>query len=250
MVVWVTLGFCALATALLVYRYDLYDKEPWYVLVCTCAAGACAMWALHDPEVFVTGLLADHLPFVHALAIVAATHEEAAKLLVVVAVALVFRGVFNDPVDGIIYGSIAGLGAGTAESISLLDGNESALPASEVVRLLGHAVFGGLSGFGVGLYVIRHRFRHAIAASSFVFAMLLHYLWDVLALSQVRPNMRDGIKASVLMLAGFVTYGSLVVYANNLAYAWFAAAHRHRLVGWPLRRSIKPATGPRNQSGG
>src|SRR5690606_24377502 len=90
-----------------------------------------------------------------AIALVAATHEGLGKFLVVLLIALLFRGVFNDPADGIIYGSLVGLGAGLMESIALLGfgGGRSFLPPAEIVRLLGHAVFGGITGYGLGAMV-------------------------------------------------------------------------------------------------
>ncbi len=44
MLLYVTLALCALLAGLLVYRYDMYDREPWYMMVTAIVVGATAMW--------------------------------------------------------------------------------------------------------------------------------------------------------------------------------------------------------------
>ena len=43
MILYSTLGLCALAAAVLVYRHDLYDREPLPLLGLTVALGAGAI---------------------------------------------------------------------------------------------------------------------------------------------------------------------------------------------------------------
>src|SRR5690606_3183208 len=87
----------------------------------------------------------------------AAVTEELAKLAVVWAIALLWRRQFNDPMDGLIYGSFAGLGCAIEESVGLHGWPTGAalLPLQEPIRLLGHLVMGGIGGFAVGLWRIR-----------------------------------------------------------------------------------------------
>ena len=44
--VYATLFLCTMLIAMLVYRYDIYKKEPWYMLVATAAFGVLVMWLL------------------------------------------------------------------------------------------------------------------------------------------------------------------------------------------------------------
>lgn len=44
--VYATLFLCTMLVAMLVYRYDMYEKEPWYMLVATAAFGVLVMWLL------------------------------------------------------------------------------------------------------------------------------------------------------------------------------------------------------------
>ncbi len=43
MILYGTLALCALGAALLVYRHDLYDREPPWLLLVTVGLGASAM---------------------------------------------------------------------------------------------------------------------------------------------------------------------------------------------------------------
>ena len=44
--VYATLFLCTMLVGMLVYRYDMYEKEPWYMLVTTAAFGVLFMWLL------------------------------------------------------------------------------------------------------------------------------------------------------------------------------------------------------------
>lgn len=43
MLVYLTLGLCAVFAAALVWRYDLYEREPWYMVLLAVASGIGAM---------------------------------------------------------------------------------------------------------------------------------------------------------------------------------------------------------------
>jgi hypothetical protein len=104
-ILYLTLGSCALVAALLVYRYDLYDREP-VALPATAVllgAGGMALAGRLETATF-TRLPGGAVPL---LALIASSLEEALKLVAVALLALLFRRVFNDPMDGIIYGSMA-----------------------------------------------------------------------------------------------------------------------------------------------
>lgn len=86
------------------------------MLVVAVALGAGAMWlAGYHVEAWLV-LRYQVTSRVH-LAWLAAGCEEPAKLAVVVLIAMVWRRHFNDPMDGIIYGAFAGVGAALLEGI-------------------------------------------------------------------------------------------------------------------------------------
>ncbi len=240
MVLYATLGACALGASLLVYRYDLYDREPVWALLLCFASGALAMAALGPIETATHGAWREPAS-VGRLAAVAALEEELAKLLVVVAIAVLAPRRFNDPMDGIVYGSVAGLGAAVEESVASLreyPAELTLLPGAEVVRLSGHLIMGGIGGFGVGLACARARLWALALVLSWSAALLLHFLWDWIALWQPPQELRawQAIGAAALMLAGLGLYGVLVHEGSARSRRVFARNSRATLWGWPFRR--------------
>ncbi len=226
MLVYAMLALCALVIAVIVYRYDLYDREPWWLLIVACAIGAAGMWLAGKIQVAVMSsggrTAAEHFDTVLALA--ASTTEEAVKLLTVAFIAVAFRRWFNDPLDGLIYGAFAGLGAALQESVGVvaeLSGQE-VLPAHEVVRLAGHLVMGGIGGFGLGMWPFRRRGWGGrqpsgrwvwAAAGCFFAAWALHFMWDVVAFAadrQGRMTPMLSVSAMVLMISGLLLFRGLV----------------------------------------
>lgn len=253
MVLYSTLILCALVIGAIVLRYDLYDREPWPLLLGTTVAGMGTMWAAGEVQVFWLergGVEAIVNPVV--VSALAGSHEELAKWIVVLAVALVFRRWFNDPMDGIVYGSFAGLGAAIDESIALLRQlpEDAPLPATEPIRLLGHLVMGGLGGFGLGTLVVwtwRSWRPWTLAGVSLAAAMTVHFFWDMIAVpandSGTMTRGQTGA-AITLMLAGLVAYGGCVVVASAWSRRIHAPDSPKRLMGWPFVRG-EGSGGPR-----
>jgi RsiW-degrading membrane proteinase PrsW (M82 family) len=103
-ILYATLGWCTLGAAIVVYRHDLYDREPIPLLALTVLLGMGAMSLAGHVEAWT--LSSSRLTTPGAIATVAALEEELLKLLVVVAIAVGARRQFNDPIDGLIYGSM------------------------------------------------------------------------------------------------------------------------------------------------
>jgi RsiW-degrading membrane proteinase PrsW (M82 family) len=238
MVLYGTLGLCAVLAALLVVRYDLHDREPPVLLAATVAWGAFLMWSLGYVETFVIDDLIGRSDVV-VVAGVAAAFEEGAKLTAVLGVALLAREHFNDPVDGLVYGSMAGLGAALEESVfllSLFPPDGPWLPAGEVVRLAGHLIMGGIGGFGLGPWRCGHPRRAAILAGTWLLAVAVHFGWDVLALL---PGPGDGARipgGMAVMLSGMVVFGILVARGSHMSARVFAPGQETSLWGWPFSR--------------
>jgi RsiW-degrading membrane proteinase PrsW (M82 family) len=238
---------CAVAAAALVYRYDLYDREPWYAVLATAAAGALAMRLLGVVEDPAIARLAGGGGSLAAAAFVAASFEEAARLLIVATLALVVPRIFNDPMDGLVYGSIAGIGMAVEESFALLDhqGAGASIAIVDLVRLSGHLVFGGITGFGVGS--IRRpgtragRWMLPLAACAGI-AILLHFLWDVAALARESSggvSRWPAVAASAVMFAGMVIYAWLATTAAGWSRLAFAPESTRTLWGWPFDWVVK-----------
>jgi protease PrsW len=231
-----TFAACAVGAAVLVYGYDLYDREPLSLLGLAASLGALGMSGTGRLETLLFRRL--ELDSVLALALAGALCEETAKLLVVALLAVSARS-FNDPMDGLIYGSMAGLGAAFEEGIAVLHALPKAarvFPPEELVRLCGHLVMGGIGGFGMGcLFHRRDRWKLAVAAS-FLTAVLLHFGWDLAALrvdGAGRPAGGDALLGAGLMLAGILMYGRLVVVGSRWSMEVFAPGTPQTFWRWP-----------------
>lgn len=219
MLVYTTLAACAVLTAVIVYRYDLHSKEPWPLLLLAAALGAAGMWIAGRAQVGVLrwgGSVAAR-DWNLAMAGVAATTEELAKVLSVAVIALLFRRWFDEPLDGLIYGAFAGLGAAVQESVVHLAGLEplQSLPANEPIRLAGHLVMGGIGGYGLGMAVVWRRAWPAALAGTWTAAVLLHFSWDLVAFAALDAgHMTPRLKAFAIVL----------MVAGLLVFRWFVAA--------------------------
>jgi RsiW-degrading membrane proteinase PrsW (M82 family) len=227
---YLAVSVCAVLAAILVYRYDLYNREPWYLIALAGGLGIAAMRAVAGAEHWALGLVESN----PAEAAIAALLEEAARLAAVVALALAFPRDFDDPMDGIIYGSIVGLGMAVEESISFLRARnepDAAMLPVELVRLCGHLVMGGIAAFGV-------RIGWRALMQTFSAALVLHFSWDWVALAAANRNGMSAeltVVAATIMLAGIGIYGTLVVMGSRLSRASFAPASARSLWGFPFR---------------
>jgi RsiW-degrading membrane proteinase PrsW (M82 family) len=234
---YVTVCFSAFLAAILVYRYDLYNREPWYMIALAAGIGFATMRLVAAVELWALGLVEGQA----AEAAVAAILEETARFAAVVVIASVFSRHFDDPMDGIIYGSIVGLGMAVEESLDFLQARRAPdLPLFplELVRLLGHLVMGGISGFGVGMgRTGMSRWRRALLLS-FAAAFALHFSWDWVALAAgdgaaLSPLLT--VVAIAIMLTGLGVYGTLVVLGSRMSRAMFAPGSVRSLWGFPFK---------------
>lgn len=226
MILYATLALCALGAAVLVYRYDLYDREPLPLVGLVVGLGALAMGLSGRIELFV--FERQRLEGSLAQAAVASLVEETGKLVAVLAVAFLARRAADDPMDGLIYGSLAGLGAALEEGVAVLRALPAGtpwLPPEELVRLCGHLVMGGLAGFGVGRARRRDRGWVGTLAFGFACALFLHFGWDALSLQAAgfpEGPSRPALLGAALMLGGLLLYGRLVVVASGWSQQVFA----------------------------
>ena len=231
------LGIFALLAILLVYRYDLYNREPWFMLLLAVALGGVTMRVVAVVEVVALQIAEGPV----GLAAVAALVEELARLAVVGAVAVVFPRQFDDPMDGIVYGSLVGLGMALEESVADLRGLRDpgllALPV-ELVRLFGHLVMGGIGGFGVGVARVGLGFWPRALGRTLAAAVLLHFSWDWIALSSPGGATLSPlwtVAGVTVMSAGMLFYGMLVELGSRLSKERFDPGAETSLWGWPFR---------------
>ncbi|CAG1011009.1 hypothetical protein PHYC_03980 [Phycisphaerales bacterium] len=231
-----TLLACSAFIGVVAWRYDLYDREPPAPIAAAILLGAVLMFLAGRAQ----GVLID-LTVDHALSMVSDTTwaafagitEEIAKLTTVVLILVLFRRHFNDPMDGLVYGAFAGLGAAIEESVFHMGFKSTTmiLPGQEPVRLAGHLVMGGIGGFGLGMLAIRHPRWWAWTLGSLAGAIVLHFLWDVVAFAAAE-RARDTGKTSWtfiasgvgLMFVGMVGFRGLVARGSRLSKRHFSSA--------------------------
>lgn len=215
MLLYAAMLVCALVLGHAALRYDLYDREPWFMVVLAVVLGAAAMWAAGQIQIlFLIDLRAVEAHAILAPAATAAVSEEIAKAAVVLTVALASRRFFNDPLDGLVYGALAGLGAAMLESSHALRSVApgGGFPGQEPVRLAGHLVMGGIGGFGFGMARMRMPGWPPALLACLGFAIALHFAWDVLAFQPVvhgAAALWRQAAAVALMLTGMVVFRAL-----------------------------------------
>lgn len=237
-----TLVTCAVLGVVLIVRYDLYEREPWWMLLLAAVAGFLVMMPMGPLEDGTLSLFGSAPRPSWLIGIVASTHEEAARFMLVLVLAIFVRSQFNDPIDGLIYGSVIGLGMALEESLNLMriEGIDGPLPPpNELVRFCGHLVMGGITGYAFGLARFGIRGWKFTMAWTVAFSLLMHAVWDWIAFEAMRAGVMarsQTIGAVALMLSGMVVYGGLVVRGSQHSRRVFAPHHPpRRLWGWPFR---------------
>lgn len=242
MFVYLAVLAAAVVVLALTYRYDLYDREPWWLVLAALGGGFVTMGLVGQAE---NETLAALRPTTLAgKAAIVAIFEDGAKLLVVMLIALVFVKHFNDPIDGLIYGTLVGLGAAVEESLMYIQlaqqtaiaVNESAIggagvtwasiAGAEVIRIVAHALLGGVAGFGVGVGARpngRRVRRPALKATCLLTAVILHFAWDLIAYQRDQSTMMQ-LGAMALMVLLILTWGALVVAGSRRSRSAFDAA--------------------------
>ncbi len=173
------------------YRYDRWEPEPKRLIYRTFVQGMVAVLPAALLEAPVRPLLARFPSLVGLFFIVLfgiGLVEEGVKTLVV------YRGVYANPefdevMDGIIYGTTAGLGFATLESfLYIFRFGLGVAPARAFLTALAHASFTGLAGYYLGLAKFgppdgrRGRILRGVGL-----AAVLHGVYDFLILSRLAP---------------------------------------------------------------
>ncbi len=158
-------------------------------------------------------------------------------------VALLARKQFNDPLDGLIYGSMAGLGAAVEESVFYLRTETlptPGLPPVEAVRLCGHLIMGGIGGFALGMTTVGRKAWPFALAVGLGAAIGLHFGWDWLSMSATDEGVLGPghtLLAVALMLGGLGLYAALTALGSGWSHRLFAPERPETLWGWPFDRT-------------
>ncbi len=186
------LFFLAMAPGILLVLYfywrDKYEREPFMRLVIAFLLGMASIIPAIILELIIGGKslfsmvnLSIAEKFILAF-IVIGVSEEISKFIF-----LFFYGYrsreFNEPFDGIVYGTVISLGFATVENLLyVLPGGIFVGVSRMIFAVPGHALFGGLMGYFVGRakFFADQRRRTRYILGGLLLAVLTHGLYDFL----------------------------------------------------------------------
>lgn len=215
----------AAALVLWVYHHDSHEKEPWWAILFAVVFGFGMMWVIGLADDFAVRFFALTRERVIAKAAAIAMIEEGGKLISILLLALwLLRRQFNDPMDGLIYGRMVGLGMAVEESLLYLSLSPPTLETFgiEIVRLFAHSLMGGLVGFAIGIGARpngKSEYHPRLMLMCLMLSMTMHFAWNVAAYGQF-----TGLLAKVIPM--------VVMLAMMAFWWWFCwiAESRSRLV--------------------
>lgn len=192
-VAWILLLAYLVPMALVIYRVDLYEREPrslcagafaWGAVVATSAAALANQgWGI---VVLQRG--GAQLSALWGPALTAPFTEEILKGAGIVLLYFIAPREFDDVMDGFVYGALVGLGFTVVEDVYyfvvVFGGSPPAVVAGFFLRVLasglyGHVLYSGMVGMGVAYFVTRRGPGRwvkagALAASGVAF----HFVWN------------------------------------------------------------------------
>lgn len=235
---WLLLLLYAVPVFVLVYRIDLYEREPLSLVFGALAWGAFAATSLSllaaGWDQVVVSLFGQDTAARWGPAISAPLVEETLKAAGIVLLYLIARDEMDDAMDGFVYGAICGLGFAIVEDVlyfmAVFGGTPAGVLQGFYIRVLssglyGHVLYTGLAGMGIGYFVSRRversfRRRLWVALGLFALAVLGHALWNS-PLLEVMPTEPTGAEWLLVPLA-FALKGApllfLVVIVLRLAH--------------------------------
>ncbi len=207
---WLLLALYALPVFVLIYRLDLYEREPISLAVAAFLWGAFAATALALDAAGWDRVVAQAFGQDFALrwgpALTASSTEEILKGAGVVLLYLIAPDEIEDMMDGFVYGALVGLGFAVVEDVLYFMAAFGGTPAGVLqgfyVRVLssglyGHVLYTGLIGMGIGYFVSEREHesfgkRLLVAGGLAAVGIAGHLLWD-------SPLFNVGADASMLV---------------------------------------------------
>jgi protease PrsW len=182
----------------------------------------------------------------------AAIPEEAIKVSIIAAIALRARD-FDEPMDGLVYGTAVGLGFAAVENLLYLLGAGTRWGSLAVIRGVLSVPLHGALGAIAGAYIARARFgsalggyrhdpwrRQRLLLSAWLIPVVLHALFDAPAFffGKAAATGISGDAVGILVMALMIPVVGIgtIVYAVRLA-RWIA----HRQKAWLETKRLPPA---------
>ncbi len=226
---WALVLAYAVPVALVIYRLDLFEREPKILLAAALVWGGVIATSLaaHANAAWLSVLSKVASPDFAAqwgAAVVGPGVEETLKLLGVVTIFLIASSEFDGIMDGFVYGAMVGLGFTVVEDVSYFINAVAAAPGlvdqsgpvfdTFLIRvvgggLYGHVLFTGLTGTGFAFFVTQRAAampKRVIGAGLCIAAgVLAHVVWNSPWMDSILQT-SDGANPSVIQ---WIEYGTL-----------------------------------------
>lgn len=202
----------------LIYRFDKYEKETNLPLAICFGLGVfSALPALKLEEWGDRMGINEHGGFGMLLFlsfVVIALSEELVKFIALIAYPFQ-KKFFNEPIDGIIYTVMIGMGFATIENIIYADRFGT---ATTIVRAFtavpAHAVFAIIMGYFVGLAKFNPKEKYKYLALGLGAAVLVHGIYDVFILQQYYEWLML-FATFTLLICAFLAYRLIKMHQEN-----------------------------------
>lgn len=203
------------ALALFIYIRDHLEPEPVSLLMLAYVLGAAVFLICLIPGEFLRNNIENQpdileVKAIHAFASVAFV-EELGKFFIVRFILYPNQN-FNEPMDGIVYSVMVGLGFASLENVFYVvnEGSDagflrmfSAIPA--------HAMFAVVMGYYLGIARFSCRFETAFALLGLLAAVVLHGTYDYFLFISFIPGMWVGA-VFTMFLAAWMAFRSLRIH--------------------------------------
>jgi RsiW-degrading membrane proteinase PrsW (M82 family)/ribosomal protein S18 acetylase RimI-like enzyme len=213
-----------IAICLFIFHRDAYNKEPKRNLLLSFVLGAAIVLPIAYTEVYFTQFTDQTITGVAALAFgVVALTEELGKFLVLRFYAFPKKS-FDEPLDGIVYAVVIGMGFATLENVLYVQkyGMETAL-LRMFLAVPAHASFGVLMGYHAGNAKFDRVNRQRLLLTGLAWAVLFHGLYDFFLFLQGNPYIKEFIP-DLLLFIGAVTSFIIAVRLS------FRHIRKHRVL--------------------
>jgi protease PrsW len=163
--------------------------------------------------------------------------EEVLKYLVVVYYCMRHKE-FDEPMDGIVYGSVASLGFATLENFFyVVKGGEMIAVFRAFTAVPGHAFMGAIMGYFVGQAKFTPAKRKSLMVKALVIPMLLHGAYDAPLLTFQRVSADKHHSESEMMAAGLFALVTLGVLVFESVWTLILTSRmRRQQLDWSARR--------------
>ena len=196
-----------IAICLFIFHRDAYNREPKRNLFASFMLGAAIVFPVAYAEIFFSQFSNNTIPGTAATAFLAvALIEELGKFIVLRFYAYPKKS-FDEPLDGIVYSVMIGMGFATLENILYVQkyGVQTGF-LRMFLAVPAHATFGVLMGYHVGKAKFDRSNSSRLLLLGLFWAVLFHGLYDFFLFLQGNPYIQEYISDLLLFVGAVASF--------------------------------------------